>query len=60
MNKREIKTATNQELLERLMGTCFITRVTKPIDAEAKSICKELEERGTIQNAADLYKIWRG
>ena len=59
MTKRQIKSSTNQELIEWLLATKTIYTLTKARDAAARSICGELEARGVIDSGEALHDRWR-
>ena len=59
MRKKEIRESTNQELIEWLLYTAYCRTTTKAMESTAATICAELEFRKVIDNATDVYKIWR-
>lgn len=60
MTKRAIKEASNQTLIEYLIKTAFFERVPKKWEQDAAAICAELSNRGVIDDALTLFKVWRG
>lgn len=60
MKIREIKNASNQELLSWLIGSAMRDHVTKQEAKIADRICTELLTREIIDDADALYDTWRG
>lgn len=60
MKKSEVKTASNQRLIEYLIATAFLSTVPKSKEAIAFAACEELKNRSVIDDSMALFKMWRG
>lgn len=60
MKNNEIKTLKTQDLIEQLVRTAFLDKVSKTTETQSRKICEELAERGIIENSEQLFSIWRG
>ncbi len=58
MNKKEVKEASNAEMIIWLMHTQKTYQVTKREKKTAKYICQELEKRGVIEDHQSIYEEW--
>lgn len=58
MTKKEVKTWSNEELILNLCGMMAELRIRKSSMKDAKTICKELENRQIIESGEILYQQW--
>lgn len=58
MKLSEVKTSTNQQLIEALIATCFKANVSNQGTKLAKRICLELKKRRVIDDGIKLFKKW--
>lgn len=59
MDKRRIKTATTQELLEELITTTIDANISKCAEEIGAAICVELKRRGIVEDSFGLFRKWR-
>lgn len=59
MDKRRIKTATTQELLEELIATAIDANISKRTEEIGAAVCVELKRRGIIEDSFGLFRKWR-
>lgn len=58
MKLSEVKTSTNQQLIEFLIASCLKVNVSNQETKLARRICLELKKRSIIDDGIKLFKKW--
>ena len=58
MNKVEVKAASSEDLIMELVQMATSSRILKSHETTAKHICRELSDRGVVDDADSLFKRW--